>query len=80
MLISGTTGSNWKIIFELHSTFIDECYRLHNIMLRPIGARGGTQTGILRFTKEMFIYKWLLMVIVEITNRNSIYILLVVIG
>jgi len=32
VLISGTTGSNWKIIFVLDSTFIDKGYRLYFII------------------------------------------------
>ena len=77
-LISGTTGSKCKIIFLLDSSFIEEGYRLYNIKLRPINR--SAQTGILRFTIEIFVYKSLLLVIGEIVNRNSIYLLLVAIG
>jgi len=45
--------------------------------LVPIGpTRGGPQTVILRFTMELFVFKWLLLVIAEI----GIYLLLVAIG
>jgi len=32
--------------------------------------RGGAQTGIFRFTMEIFVYKWLLLVIGEIISKN----------
>jgi len=36
--------------------------------------RGGDQIGILRFTMDIFIYKWLLLLVVgEIISRNYIY-------
>jgi len=43
----------------LDSPFIEKGYKLYNIMLQPIGAQGGDQLGILRFMKEMLVYKWL---------------------
>jgi len=45
-------------------------------MLRPIGAQGAqgvAQKKIFRLTVEMFIYKWLLLVIGEIISTYSIY-------
>jgi len=54
---------------------------LYNITLRPIRTRRGAQTGISRFTMEMLVYKQSLLVIGEINiSRNSIYLLMVVIG
>ena len=38
---------------------------------------GSAQT---RITMEMLVYKWLLLVVGEIINRNNIYLLLVAIG
>ena len=32
------SGSNWKNIFVLDISFIEEGYRLYNITLQPIGA------------------------------------------
>ena len=37
-LISGTAGSNSETLFALDSPFIEKCYRLYNITLRPIRA------------------------------------------
>jgi len=37
----------------------------------PVGpTRKGAQTGILRFTMEIVVYKWLLLVTREIISRN----------
>jgi len=39
--------------------------------LNQVGPTGGSvQTWILRFTMEMFIFKWLLLVIGETISRN----------
>jgi len=43
----------------------------------PIGAWGGAQKGIWRYTMYVFFYEWLLLVIGEIISRKSIYLLLV---
>jgi len=43
--------------------------------LDPIGqTRGDARTGILIFTNDIFVYKWLLLVIGEIISRNSVFI------
>jgi len=39
--------------------------------LDPVGpTRGATQTGILRFTVEIFLYKWLLLAIRLIVSKK----------
>jgi len=44
------SGWNWSL------EFLDDL----DSQLDPVGpTRGGAQTGILRFTMEVFIYKWL---------------------
>ena len=41
--------------------------------LDPVGpTRRGAQTGTLRFTIEIFAYKWLLLVLGEIISKKSI--------
>jgi len=56
-----------KTFCEFLSGFLDCLYS----RLDQIGpTRGGSQTGILRFTLEVFVYKWLLLVIGEIISRN----------
>ena len=52
LIISGTTDSNWKIMFVLDSALIEEDYRLFHITLRPLGSeqrvnRGGQLVYIL---------------------------------
>jgi len=56
--------------------FIEKGYGLYNITLRPKGARGSAQTEIWRFTMDIFVCKWLLLVIGEIISKNCIYLLL----
>jgi len=42
--------------------------------------RGDAQTGFLRFMMDIFVYKWLLLVIGEIINRHNYLFALVAIG
>jgi len=40
-------------------------------LLDPVGStRRGAQTGILRFTIDIFVYKWLPLIIGEIISKN----------
>jgi len=41
----------------------------------PVGlTRGAVQTGVLRFTEEIFVYKWLLLAIGEIISNYYLFV------
>jgi len=52
----------YQLFFKyLLNIFIDKHITLYNIR-GP--TRGGAQTGILRFTMQIFVYKWLLLILI----------------
>jgi len=62
--------NGWTDIDEIICVCLNGFPGWLDLQLDPVGpTRGGTQTGILRFTMEIFVYKWLLLVLI-IINGN----------